>query len=308
VRRQLPFAVRPGGWVAVALAVLAGLSVLGILGYSWARPALLPHLVRVQEARPGKLETVVSGQAAVIWDEWVLTAPAAGLVRLEVGEGERVRTGTPVCWVDGHQVISPGPGVVSLVTDGTEGHLPVAPGSSPPATQVLALKPQPHRLRDGQAVTLGQALARVVDASRMRLCVVLPPADVAGLAARARVLVRLPGGREITMQVEAHHPGDDRTYGTLTLVSPEWEEELLRARLIMVEVVRERATGLIIPRRALVEREGQPGVFVVKKTMAQWVRVELRGEKGGLVAVGGIPEGSQVITNPWLVREGAIVR
>jgi len=306
--RRLPFAVRPGKWLAVALAVLAGIALLGVLGYSWARPALLPHLVRVEEARPGKLETVVSGQAAVIWDEWVLTAPVAGLVRLEVRDGERVRTGTPVCRVDGHQVVSPGPGVVSLVTDGTEGHLSFAPGTSPPAPQVLALKPQPRQLHDGQAVALGQVLARVVDTSRMRLCVVLPPAEVARLAGRARVLVRLPGGREITMQVEAHHPGDDRTYGTLTLVSTEWEEELLRTRVLTVEVVRERASGLIIPRRAIVEREGQPGVFLVKKTMAQWVRVEVRGEKGGLVAVGGIPEGSQVITNPWLVREGAIVR
>lgn len=292
----------------VGLVLLVGVGVVGTLGYSWTRAALLPYLVRVVEAKPGRLETTVSGQAVVLWDEWVLTAPVAGMVRLRVREGERVRTGTPVCLVDGHEVVSPAPGVVSLVTDGTEGHLRFGSGTSPAAPQVLGLKPRPHQLRDGEAVAVGQALARVVDTSRMRLCLVLPPAEVAQLANRSRVLVRLPGGREIAMRPEAHHPGDDRTYGTIVLASNEWIEELLRVRVITVEVIKERASGLLIPRRALVEREGQPGVFVVKKTLAQWVKVEVRGEKDSLVAVEGIPEGSQVITNPWLVREGAIVR
>jgi len=228
---------------------------------------------------------VVTGQAVVIWDEWVLTAPAAGMVHLRVREGDRVRTGTPVCRVDGHQVVSPAPGVVTLFTDGTEGRLSFAPGTSPPAPQVLALKPQPGQLQEGQAVTVGQPLARVVDTSRMRLCVVLPPAEVAGLAERSRALVRFPDGREITMRPEAYHAGDDRTYGTITLVSGEWVEDLLRTRLITVEIIKERATGLLVPRRALVERDGQAGVFVVKKTLAQWVKVEVKGEKGALVAI-----------------------
>lgn len=292
----------------VVVGVLAGLALVGLLGYTWARAALLPHLVRVVEARPGNLETAVTGQAVVIWDEWVLTAPAAGMVHLRVREGDRVRTGTPVCRVDGHQVVSPAPGVVTLFTDGTEGRLSFAPGTSPPAPQVLALKPQPGQLQEGQAVTVGQPLARVVDTSRMRLCVVLPPAEVAGLAERSRALVRFPDGREMTMRPEAYHAGDDRTYGTITLVSGEWVEDLLRTRLITVEIIKDRATGLLVPRRALVERDGQAGVFVVKKTLAQWVKVEVKGEKGALVAIGGIAEGSQVITNPWLVRDGAIVR
>lgn len=307
-RRQLPFASTRGRRVLAGLVVLMGVALLGLLLYHWARPVLLPRLVKAVEARPGQLETVVSGQAAVLREERVLTAPVAGVVRLGVREGDRVRTGTPICQVDGHQVVSPAPGVVSLVTDGTEGHLRYEPGKSPPAPGVLALKPQPRQLQQGEVVAVGQALARVVDTSQLRLCVVLPPSEVAELAGLARVLVRLPGGREIVTRPEAHHPGDDRTYGTITLVTGDWVEELLRVRMVTVEIIKRRATGMIVPRRALVERDGQPGVFVVKKTLAQWVKVEVRGEKEGLVAVEGIPEGSQVITNPWLVREGSIVR
>lgn len=290
--------------VAVVLAV----GLVGTLAYSWARPALLPYLVRVVEARPGRLETTVKGQAAVLWDEWVVTAPAAGVVRLAVREGERVRADSPLCRVDGLQLVSPAPGVVTLVTDGTEGRLRPEPGVSPPAPRVVGLEPRPRQLRDGEAVAVGQALLRVVDTTQTRLCVVLPPAEVAALAGRPRLLVRLPGGREVTMRPQAYHPGDDRTYGTITLVSSEWIEDLLRVRLMTVEVIKECASGLLIPRGAIVERDGQPGVFLVKKTLAQWVRVEIKGQKDSLVAVEGIAEGSQVITNPWLVREGAVVR
>lgn len=307
-RRQLPFASTAGRRVLTGLAVLMGAALIGLLFYHWARPVLLPRLVKVVEARPGRLETVVSGQAAVLREERVLTAPVAGVVRLEVQDGERVRTGTPICQVDGHRVVAPAPGVVSLVTDGTEGHLPYEPGKSPAAPRLLSLKPRPHQLQQGEVVTAGQALARVVDTSQLRLCVALPPSEVAELAALTRVLVRLPEGREIATRPEAHHPGDDRTYGTITLAGTEWVEELLRVRMLTVEIIKSRASGMIIPRRALVDRDGQPGVFVVKKTLAQWVRIEVKGEKEGLLAVEGIAEGSQVITNPWLVREGSIVR
>lgn len=308
VRRRLPFAAPTGHRVVAALALVAGAVLAGLVLYQWARPALLPHLVRVEEARAGRLETVLAARAAVLREERVLTAPVAGVVQPAVGEGERVRTGATVCRVDGHAVAAPAPGVVSLVTDGTEGRLHYEPGKSPPAPAVLGLQPHPHRLRPGEVVTVGQPLARVVDASRLHLCLVLPPGEVAELAQADRLRVRLPGGREIAVRPEAHYPGDDRTYGTLTTALSEPAEELVRERLLDVEVIKSRASGVLIPKRALVERDGQTGVFVVRKTLAQWVRVEVKGEKEGTVAVEGIAEGSQVITNPWLVREGAIVR
>lgn len=309
-RTSFPYAPRTGRKAALVLAGLAAVVLLGVIGYSWARAALLPHLVRVVEAQAGTLETVIRGPAAVLREEWVLTAPAAGAVRVLAREGERVRSGSPVCRVNDRDVVSPAPGVVSLVVDGTEGRLPVRPGASPPASEVLALKPRPSSLQDGQLVAVGQPLARVVDNREWRLCVSLPPAEVRELAGRSRLRVRLPalGEEEFVLPVEASRPGDDRTYGTITLWGREWRQELARIRVLEVEVVKEQFSGVIVPRRSLVKKEEQVGVFVVKKTLAQWVKVEVRGEKGSRVAVEGIPEGSQVIVNPWLVREGAIVR
>ena len=51
-----------------------------------------------------------------------------------------------------------------------------------------------------------------------------------------------------------------------------------------------------------------PGVYVVKKTLARWTKVEVTGQKGDRVVIQGIPEGSLVISSPWLVRDGSIVR
>ena len=309
--RQPSRVVRPWGkWVGLGLALLLAMGAVGSLAFFWARDALLPRLVRVVEARPGKLETVVSARAAVLHEEWVLTAPAAGVVHLLVGEGQRVRLGTPVLAVNDIEVKAPGPGLVSLVVDGTERRLVVPAGESPPASQVLALKPEPRRTQEGQMVTAGQPLARLIDNRQTRLCVALPPAEVQALAERTRVVVRFPDwqSEELAMKPVAVSPGDDRTYGTLTMVAQDWPEEIGQVHVVGVELVKERYAGLVIPSGCLVERGGRTGVYLVKKTLAEWVAVEVVGQKEGKTAVSGIPEGSQVITNPRWVRDGTIVR
>lgn len=83
-------------------------------------------------------------------------------------------------------------------------------------------------------------------------------------------------------------------------------DHFLRTRVVTLEVLGNRILGYPVPPRALVWREGQPGLFLVKKGRAHWVPVRIAGELKGQIAVEGegLSPAACYVANPWFVRPG----
>jgi len=79
-------------------------------------------------------------------------------------------------------------------------------------------------------------------------------------------------------------------------------------RTAQVSLVTKRHTGLIIPVKSLLEKDGQPGVLVVEKTYARFRPVEVLMSQGGQVAVKGLKDTDEILTRGLWFLEGRRVR
>jgi hypothetical protein len=73
-------------------------------------------------------------------------------------------------------------------------------------------------------------------------------------------------------------------------------------------LVRSRS-GIIVPRSALIEKDGKTGVLAVQKTYARFVAVEVLMTQGDRAVVrGGISPGDEIVTRALKFLEGKRVR
>jgi putative membrane fusion protein len=87
---------------------------------------------------------------------------------------------------------------------------------------------------------------------------------------------------------------------------PGYPEVLLHQRKVQLIVTARQLKGLLVPDKAVVYRDGEPGVYLAVKKKALWKPVVIEGELAGKTAVSGegFNEGSRFISNPVLIREG----
>jgi putative membrane fusion protein len=86
----------------------------------------------------------------------------------------------------------------------------------------------------------------------------------------------------------------------------DYPEALVHQRKVQLIITARQLKGLLVPDKAVVYRDGEPGIYLAVKKKAQWTPVAIEGELAGKVAVSGeeISEGTRFISNPVLLREG----
>ncbi len=177
----------------------------------------------------------------------------------------------------------PAPAVVAAPQDGIVAQVLVTRG------QVLAAGHEAALLAAENAVAVRVGF-EVADAPRLAvgLPVLLDPVYAeAGAAPVRAVLSRLHRMVDPTTQL---------VEGLIQLPGPPaWMAAGMKVRVRVV--VRSARAAVLIPRNALLEREGQPGVFVVAQGRASWRPVALGIEGGGVVEVAqGLAPGETVAT------------
>lgn len=196
-------------------------------------------------------------------------------------------------------VVSPTSGVVSFALDGLED---VQPGTV--LTKVTELSPtEPERVQDGLKVERGAPLFRLVDATA--------PVEVV-ISARASTMFE-PG---TSLDVTFHHLPEQHFTGRLTeavQVNREWfgrvelaspDPSLVHRREVRMSLIANRAQGVVVPARAVVEREDRPGVYVMLGDRPVFRMVRLLGGNERRVVIDapdGVPVGASVVVNPALV-------
>ncbi|NPV71640.1 MAG: hypothetical protein HPY55_13525 [Firmicutes bacterium] len=201
------------------------------------------------------------------------------------------------------------PGIVSYVFDGYEKEFASTRTRDVTARTVFLAQPKPKAVSDQQDVKAGEPLFRVVQADQGYLAVAFPSNRITELGGAA-VRVRVPelGGKTLNTRVVRVDTGPPGGHALVVLELEGLPQELLTLRKSRVSVVTRSTQGVVVPGSAVTTRAGVAGVFIVYKTMAQWKPVQVKAEDGGRAVVDGILPGSEVVVNPWLVREGRQVK
>ncbi len=195
---------------------------------------------------------------------------------------------------------APASGIVSFQLDGLEGRL----STDIPIVEVLQSKGREARIQDGTSVALGDALFRVVD-----------PAAAVHVALEVRGVVPLTVGEQVFVAFnhipERSFPGRlveavqlDRTWhGLVALTS--MDSSLVLQREANATLLARRAEGIVVPRSALVDRNGELGVYVLLGKDPVFRKVRVLGGNDERVAIDssqGVPVGAPVVRNPGLLR------
>jgi len=85
---------------------------------------------------------------------------------------------------------------------------------------------------------------------------------------------------------------------------PGYYEPFLKERKIEVECITHQYTGIFVPEKALIENDGEYGIYVIQKDKIKYQAIDVAVIIDGKAVVSGIEEGDLVVTTPRLVEEG----
>lgn len=316
-RRQSKFVVLPGRKIKHKKHARPAYMILGAAAlvialqslYSLAHTFIASRFVQVALAEKGAVQNNIAVSGVFVRDERVVAAPATGRLTWLVREGTRLSAGAPVAELaSGEQTITiaaPGAGVVALWLDGLEGVL--QPGISPgiDLTGLLQQPPAKQQFGNGELVGQGSMLFKIVDNYQCLFLFTLLDNEYLelGLADGHLLRFRFDSGQEKSGSLAWRHRDEN---GKVTLAAALAMETgaRLTGRFATAELLGGKIRGVTIPVSALVRREGGAGVYTLVEATVRFRSVEVRAMGNEKAVVNGLNEGTTVITNPWLVKEG----
>lgn len=201
-------------------------------------------------------------------------------------------------------------GLVSYATDGLEGALSLHGRREDLGRALESVfvqdpegKAELTRARDAAIVPAGAPVARVIDNFSLCIATLLSARVAEGLRG-CRVTVRfdsLPTQSFVGTYYQAL-PAASEEEAIVLFSLDDYAPEFTNLRTDGVEVINDQCEGVIIPRSAVVAMgEGVKGVFMARASYPVFQRVEVRGESGKQCVISGVPEGTSVVKNPWVV-------
>lgn len=159
---------------------------------------------------------------------------------------------------------------------------------------------------EGLWVEEGQPLMKLIDNWQWYYNLLLPLDPGRSLAARDTVLFEFAFAPEkpVAAALIAAEIVSEKEEVRLTYCIREQFPGFENLRWAGAELILERDEGIIIPAAALVEREGQSGVFLNRGGMVKFQAITVLASRGGELMVEGLEPDSMVITRPELVEEG----
>ncbi len=270
------------------------------------------NLVQTEEIKVQTLEQIDSGYGLLSGPETALLAPADGPLVPTMPEGTRVRKGNAVFSVNGSIVYAVEAGRVSYQIDGLEGITDLNTICSTDLAARYTAQQEPNQEASADVLN-GAVCAKLVNIfDEVYLYVTVAHTDyTASLELDQWIPVRLVDlDYEVQAKVtEMLDAADGTRYLKLKLA--EVKETVFQQRIYKVELPYDRLSAIAVPIDALVERDGEQGVYYLQKGFVFWNPVtvgEIREEEGMAVIEEGLESGDLIVTTPHLVREGENIK
>lgn len=269
-------------------------------------------MVKAEEVKPVVLEHVETGYGLMHGSEFLVFAQADGAAEAIVMEGERVRKGNAVFQVEGVYSYTNEAGRVSYQLDGLE---EVADLNAICSTDLETRYDQQQEEKNVilENAVNGQAYAKVINTFDNLYLYVTVPRSIytASLELEQKIPVRL---LDLDLEtnatiVEMLDTVDGFRY--LKLKMKNVEESVFQQRIYQVAFPYEQTTAIAVSPNALIEQDGQMGVYYLQKGFVFWKPVVVGQEwaDAGLVVIeSGLESGDVIVTTPHLVHEGENIK
>jgi len=296
-------------WLGRILLVAVALLMLFWLGKQ-AYVFGVSEAVRTVSAQWSDLSATYEGQAIIMRNETVVTAPVSGSVAWLAREGDRVHIGAPVARISESvspekeqgavELKSPAAGIVSCYLDGWEGILTPANCQRMDLFALFnAVRSKPPEAPP-QDVESGSPLFKIVDN-------LVDPCFVVKLD---RQPVDLASGNSVDLEWGSGNTGKGTVIGLQSrsgiyiaeVMVSQADGDVYSERILDVKVIDKKCEGIVVPANALVTNGGEQGVYTRTPLGYRFVNVKVIETLGDKVALQGIDLGEAVVTNPGLVE------
>lgn len=162
-------------------------------------------------------------------------------------------------------------------------------------------------LESGCKVNQGQVIGRIVSGDKVSFFLPVKTEERPDIEPGKPVLIQFPDKTTLDAVVNAvidgKPPGYSILVGVIEYVPFDKYEKTAR-----IWMITKRHSGIIVPVKSLLEKNGQTGVLIVRKTFAQFCPVDVLMIKGEQAVVRGIQETDEIVLRPMKLLEGRRVR
>lgn len=247
----------------------------------------------------GTLEDKLTAQAVVLNQEELFPAKEAGRFENLVKEGEKVGKGTLLGYFITNEtkssVRASKAGIFIRATDGLEEVFEKV-NLAEVTPEVFKYKPTTAFLE--KPVQAGQSIYKIVDSlvpTRLLISVPMKDLDFTIQPDQKVVVIDENMAEKKGSIVEMKQEGND----LMMLVQLNgFNENTVNKRFVQVDIVFDRETGFLIPDKAIVEKDGQKGVFCSIGEFTKFKTIEIVKQKGDVVLVDGLDKNDFIVTNP----------
>lgn len=211
------------------------------------------------------------------------------------------------------EILAPASGVFSSEVAGVDTRLEAGALAGKDASDLTALfreasTGRPTTVRDGETVRAGEPIGRVVFGQKVAFYLPVKTEEKSSLKVGRQVGVSL-GNTVLSEEAVITSVSDGKPPGYSVIAG---EIPIVPANLVMragaVSLVVVSRSGVIVPRSAVMEKDGKTGVLAVQRTYARFVPVEVLLSKGDRTVVRGISLGDEIVIRAMGFLEGKRVR
>jgi putative membrane fusion protein len=299
---------RKAVWRGMLVIILVSLLTLAYL--LWGRVVIVvsnvSFLTRQEVAETIRLEGIL------LKNEHVLQTPVSGKLQQVAADGNRLENGARVSRViavqdntggESYDIVTPVAGICCMHLDGLEQVL------SPASIDSLAV---PHmagtggkRTYDGMRVEKGQAVAKIIDNLSPVYIYAEAPKENFSAAALEKGTWWKANWEGQTFSMKSYKVADRGESLAGYFLLSAYPEQILHERKVVINVTTRSLNGYLVPKKAIVEKDGQTGIFLSIKKKAYWTPVDVVGELEGKLAIEGpeLTESCRFVQNPLLAKE-----
>lgn len=203
-------------------------------------------------------------------------------------------------------VVAPCPGVVSLRLDGLEEFGPQGKFPYFSEEELQAKVCEPKVLNSGEKVHRFEPLCKIIDNYYWYYSVILPPELGRLIAEKTEVKLYFSfapttpiWGRKVEM-TENEKDGSLKITWCIGRELP----DVFNQRLCEAEIVYKDLQGVLVPKSALQEIDGRPGVYILEKGTIVFRDVDILLEREHDVLIKNLEDQQRVVAQPAEVKEG----
>lgn len=276
----------------------------------WGR--FVAEVSNVQFMTRKEVARVVPLEGLLLKNENVLRAQVGGKLHLAAADGDRLEAGAKAAQVLAVQtdaggvtydIATPVAGIYCTHLDGLEQVL------SPNSIDVLVVpeieKIANNATSEGVRVEKGQPVLKIIDnLSPVYIYAEITKSNFPDFTTDKPTWWKATW-EELALSVKPLKVSDKGDMWEGYFILSAYPDQLLHQRKIKLNITTRTLEGFLVPHRSIVDREGQPGIFLSIKKRAYWIPVSIEGELEGMLAVSGpeLNEDCRYVTNPLLARE-----